>query len=139
VILPGVPSLLTLSSSHSFRFCTRPPKSHTLEYSWPSFLAPLLFMCSPSLPKSQSSIQLFGSTNVTPSDLATQSYLSDEITGDHQCGFRRNGSNTDQIFCIRQMLEKGCTVFARSEAGIVGSNPTQGMDVCVRFSVLVYR
>jgi hypothetical protein len=22
-----------------------------------------------------------------------------------------------------------CTVFARSEAGIVGSNPTQGMDV----------
>ncbi|PNF27937.1 hypothetical protein B7P43_G17530 [Cryptotermes secundus] len=33
-------------------------------------------MCSPSLQKSQSSIQLFGSTNVTPSDLATQSYLS---------------------------------------------------------------
>jgi hypothetical protein len=24
---------------------------------------------------------------------------------------------------------KACTVFARSEAGIVGSNPTQGMDV----------
>jgi hypothetical protein len=24
---------------------------------------------------------------------------------------------------------KVCTVFARSEAGIVGSNPTQGMDV----------
>jgi hypothetical protein len=23
---------------------------------------------------------------------------------------------------------KACTVFARSEAGIVGSNPTQGMD-----------
>jgi hypothetical protein len=27
---------------------------------------------------------------------------------------------------------KAWTVFARSEAGIVGSNPTQGMDVCVR-------
>jgi hypothetical protein len=27
---------------------------------------------------------------------------------------------------------KVCTVFARSEAGIVGSNPTQGMHVCVR-------
>jgi hypothetical protein len=26
---------------------------------------------------------------------------------------------------------KACTVFARSEAGIVGSNPTQGMDVCM--------
>jgi hypothetical protein len=24
---------------------------------------------------------------------------------------------------------KTCTVFARSEAGIVGSSPTQGMDV----------
>jgi hypothetical protein len=24
------------------------------------------------------------------------------------------------------------TVFGRSDAGIVGSNPTQGMDVCVR-------
>jgi hypothetical protein len=30
----------------------------------------------------------------------------DEIIGDHQCGFRRNRSTTDQVFCIRQMLEK---------------------------------
>jgi hypothetical protein len=39
---------------------------------------------------------------------------------------------------------KAYTVFARSEAGIVCSNPTQGMDVwclCVyvRFSVFVHR
>jgi hypothetical protein len=39
---------------------------------------------------------------------------------------------------------RACTVFARSEAGTVGSNPTQGMDVeclcmCVRFYVFVYR
>jgi hypothetical protein len=39
---------------------------------------------------------------------------------------------------------KTYTVFTRSEAGIVGSNPIQGMDVwclCVdvRFSVFVYR
>jgi hypothetical protein len=27
---------------------------------------------------------------------------------------------------------KAWTVFARSNTGIVGSNPTQGMDVCVR-------
>jgi hypothetical protein len=32
----------------------------------------------------------------------------DEIIGDHQCGFRRNRSTTDQIFCIRQILEKKC-------------------------------
>jgi hypothetical protein len=31
---------------------------------------------------------------------------ADEIIGDHQCGFRRNRSMTDQIFCIRQILEK---------------------------------
>jgi sorting nexin-29 len=31
----------------------------------------------------------------------------DDIIGDHQCGFRRNRSNTtDQIFCILQILEK---------------------------------
>ena len=29
----------------------------------------------------------------------------DEIIGDHQC-FRRNRSTIDQIFCIRQILEK---------------------------------
>jgi hypothetical protein len=28
-----------------------------------------------------------------------------EIIGDHQCGFRRNTSATNQIFCIRQLLE----------------------------------
>ena len=30
----------------------------------------------------------------------------EEIIGDHQCGFRRNRSTTDHIFCIRQTLEK---------------------------------
>jgi len=29
-----------------------------------------------------------------------------EIIGDHLCGFRRNRSTVDHIFCIRQMLEK---------------------------------
>jgi ABC-type thiamine transport system substrate-binding protein len=33
---------------------------------------------------------------------------------------------------------KACTAFTRSEAGIVGSNPTQGMDVwCAFFCVCV--
>jgi hypothetical protein len=30
----------------------------------------------------------------------------DEITGDRQCGFRRNRSLTDQIFCIRQIVQE---------------------------------
>jgi hypothetical protein len=29
-----------------------------------------------------------------------------EIIGDHQCGFRRNRSTTNQIFYIRQILDK---------------------------------
>ena len=29
-----------------------------------------------------------------------------EIIGDHQCGFRRNRSTIDHIFCIRQIIEK---------------------------------
>jgi hypothetical protein len=31
---------------------------------------------------------------------------AEEITGDHQGGFRRNRSTTDHIFCIRQILKK---------------------------------
>ena len=31
---------------------------------------------------------------------------AEEIMGDHQCGFRRNRSTNDHIFCIRQILEK---------------------------------
>ena len=29
-----------------------------------------------------------------------------EITGDHQCGFWRNRSTADHLFCIHQILEK---------------------------------
>jgi len=32
--------------------------------------------------------------------------FAEEVIGDHQCGFRRNRSTTDHIFCIRQILEK---------------------------------
>jgi len=31
---------------------------------------------------------------------------AEEVIGDHQCGFRRNRSTTDNIFSIRQILEK---------------------------------
>jgi hypothetical protein len=41
--------------------------------------------------------------NILSSRLTT---YAEEIIGDHQCGFRRNRSTTDQIFSIRQILEK---------------------------------
>ena len=31
---------------------------------------------------------------------------AEEIIGDHKCGFQSNGSITDNIFCICQILEK---------------------------------
>jgi purine nucleoside phosphorylase len=31
---------------------------------------------------------------------------AEEIIGDHQCGFLRNRSTTDHMFCIHQILEK---------------------------------
>jgi hypothetical protein len=43
------------------------------------------------------------------------------------------------LICIHFKYERGAalsnawTVFTRSNTGVVGSNPTQGMDVCVRF------
>jgi hypothetical protein len=38
--------------------------------------------------------------------LSSLSPYIDEIIRDHQCGFQRNRSTTDKIFCIRQILEK---------------------------------
>jgi hypothetical protein len=38
--------------------------------------------------------------------LARLTPYAEEIIGEHQCGFRRNRSTTDSIFCIRQILEK---------------------------------
>jgi hypothetical protein len=38
---------------------------------------------------------------------------ADEIMGGHQCGFRRNRSTTDQIFYIRQILEKNGSIIAQ--------------------------
>jgi hypothetical protein len=65
-VLLVVLSLLVLSNRHSFEICPPPPMPQTLEYNWLSLFAPLRFMCSPSLPESQFSTQMFGSTNVTP-------------------------------------------------------------------------
>ena len=38
--------------------------------------------------------------------LSRLTLYAEEISGDHQCGFRRRRSNTDHIVCIRQILEK---------------------------------
>ena len=38
--------------------------------------------------------------------LSRLAVYAEEITGDHQCGFRRNRSTSDHIFCVRQILEK---------------------------------
>jgi hypothetical protein len=46
------------------------------------------------------------SYNISSNILSWLSPYIDEIIGDHQCGYQCNRSTTDQIFCIRQILEK---------------------------------
>jgi hypothetical protein len=44
--------------------------------------------------------------------------------------------DSSELVTVAERSE-ACTVFARSEAGIIGSNPTQGMDVwCVDAFIL---
>jgi hypothetical protein len=45
--------------------------------------------------------------------LARLTPYADEITGDRQCGFRRNRTTTDQIFYIRQILEKNGSIMVQ--------------------------
>jgi hypothetical protein len=45
-----------------------------------------------------------GSGQIPAELLSRLSPYIDVIIGDHQCGFRRNRTTTDQIFYIRQML-----------------------------------
>ena len=53
-------------------------------------------------------ISLFSTTYKILSNilLSTLTPYAEEITGNHQCGFRRNRSATNHVFCIRQVLEK---------------------------------
>jgi hypothetical protein len=37
--------------------------------------------------------------------------------------------HVNNLFPVFLLLSGACTLFARLEAGIMGSNPTQGMDV----------
>jgi hypothetical protein len=45
------------------------------------------------------------------------------------------GKNIIKLFSIAERSEAS-TVFGRSDVEITGLNPAQGMDVCLRFSVL---
>jgi len=62
-------------SSHLTPSDTPTSSSLTLAYSYPSRLFPLLFRWCPSIAKSPSSFQLFGSTKLSFNAFASQSYL----------------------------------------------------------------
>ena len=66
------------SGVRHFMLSVDPPTSSplTIAYRFPRCLFPLPFRCTPPPPKSSSSIQLFGSTKVSPTAFATQSSLS---------------------------------------------------------------
>jgi hypothetical protein len=50
-----------------------------------------------------------------------------KIIGDHQCGFRRNRSTTDHIFCIR-LIKKGKAVPLQAWSGPEGSRKLRFPD-----------
>ena len=54
------------------------------------------------------SISLLPTTYKVWSNILLSSLIpyAEEVIGDHKCRFRRNRSTTDNIFCIRQILEK---------------------------------
>jgi len=53
-------------------------------------------------------VSLLPTTYKTLSNILLSRFIpyAKEIIGDHQCGFRRNRSTIDHIFCFRQTLEK---------------------------------
>jgi len=61
--LSDIPSLEAFNIRYQSIIFPLPSSPPSLEYSWFIRLAPLLFICNPSLTKSQSSRQQFGSTN----------------------------------------------------------------------------
>jgi len=93
----------SLLSASTYRHCHLFPPAgpsplilHTLEQKCQSRHAPIRFRCTPSLPKSQSLIQLFRSTIVTPRIFHTQSYLS-----------RRHGTSVRCKPPLRTVLQYG--------------------------------
>jgi hypothetical protein len=55
--------------------------------------------------------------------VTNQNLIEEEIK------WRLNSGNACYLLVTITERSKACTVFAHSEAGIVGSKPTQGMDV----------
>jgi hypothetical protein len=56
------------------------------------------------------------------------STVNSQYTDQHRISKQNNCATEEKPVTVAARA-KACTVFARSEAGIVGSNPTQGMDV----------
>jgi len=58
--------------------------------------------------------------------------------GDHQCGFRRNNSTTDHIFCVRHILEKNANTVRQFISSLLTSRKLMiqlGERPCTMFSL----
>ena len=77
-------------------------------------------------------------SNILPSRLIP---YAEEIIGDHQCGFRRNRTTTDHIFCIRQILEENGNTMRQCIISLQTSRKLMiqlGLRPCTRFSLSWY-
>jgi hypothetical protein len=75
---------------------------------WKLFIVPIYKKCDKRYLYNCQGILLLSTTCKILSNilLSRLTPYAGEIIGDHQCGFRRNSSTTDHIFCIHQILEK---------------------------------
>jgi hypothetical protein len=72
-----------------------------------SIIAPVHKKCDKTDCNNYRGISLLSTSyNILSNVLSKLSLYVDEIIWDHQCGFLRKRSTTDQIFCIRQILEE---------------------------------
>jgi hypothetical protein len=61
----------------------------------------------------------------------------EKIIGDHRCGFRRNVSATEQIFCIRQILEKEREYNGRLHQLLIDSEAYDSVRTKVLYNIVM--
>jgi hypothetical protein len=86
-----------------------------------SFILPIHKKCDKTDCSNYRSISLLSTTYKILSNvlLARLTPYLDEITGDHQRGFRRSNSTTDPTYCICQILEKKMGTQCSSASAII--------------------
>ena len=130
LLLSYFPSLEEFSIRCQSTFFPLPSSAPTLEYTWLSHLAPLRFICNPSLSQSQSTSQLFGSINVTPIVFAIQSYLS------FNAPMRRHDTSARNVIPLDTLLDCGNLILPSSQASTTHPPHSSHLPIALEYFCL---